>query len=306
MELDGFPLYQLKERSAEGLLRVLSQPGMPQTVLLQYVGYGYEKRGCPVWLMRALGAWHKALGARRLVTMFHELYAFGPPWRSSFWTTPMQQWIARTLAELSDGCLTNRAVSAGWLVSDRHPVGSIPVLPVFSNLGEVVNPLPLASRKSQMLLYDNVCLRPDAASLVCHACEKMGIERVILLGRQKVVRGLEIGRTLVDVGSITSDSASQLLAESCVGCLDYFDGYLGKSGIFAAYCAHGLVPLLLFENHSEPDGLEINQHYWAAEAPPEITDVTAQQQIANQAHRWYRSHAVAETAQTYFNMLKES
>ncbi len=52
--LDGFAVHQLKERSAGELLRVLSRPGMPQTVLLHYVGYGYEKRGCPVWLVRGL------------------------------------------------------------------------------------------------------------------------------------------------------------------------------------------------------------------------------------------------------------
>ena len=46
-EIAGFPVYQLRERSAAELLRMLSAPGMPQTVLLQYVGYGYEKRGCP-------------------------------------------------------------------------------------------------------------------------------------------------------------------------------------------------------------------------------------------------------------------
>ena len=41
-----FSVYQLRERSAEELLRVLNQPGISHTVLLQYVGYGYEKRGC--------------------------------------------------------------------------------------------------------------------------------------------------------------------------------------------------------------------------------------------------------------------
>src|ERR1039458_5698476 len=36
-QIDGFRVYQLKERSAAELLRVLSAPGMPTTVLLQYV-----------------------------------------------------------------------------------------------------------------------------------------------------------------------------------------------------------------------------------------------------------------------------
>src|SRR5437879_828476 len=86
-ELDGFPVYRLQRRSADQLLFVLSAAGMAPTVLLHYVGYGYEKRGCPFWLVNGLEAWRKAQSSRRLVTMFHELFASGPPWRSSFWTS---------------------------------------------------------------------------------------------------------------------------------------------------------------------------------------------------------------------------
>src|SRR5438876_10815684 len=46
-ELDGFPVHRLQQRSANELLCVLSAAGMTPTVLLHYVGYGYEKRGCP-------------------------------------------------------------------------------------------------------------------------------------------------------------------------------------------------------------------------------------------------------------------
>ena len=53
-------------------------------ILLHYANYGYEPRGCPAWLIGGLAAW-KARARCRLVTVFHEVHATGPPWRSSFW-----------------------------------------------------------------------------------------------------------------------------------------------------------------------------------------------------------------------------
>src|SRR5258708_4405092 len=87
-ELDGFKVFCVNERRAEELLRLLSQPETPSTVLLQYVGYGFEKRGCPAWLVNALREWKHGAASeiRALVTMFHELYARrGAVWTSSFW-----------------------------------------------------------------------------------------------------------------------------------------------------------------------------------------------------------------------------
>jgi hypothetical protein len=52
-------------------------------ILLHYVGYGYAKRGCPFWLVEGLKSCKKKMPQMRLVTMFHELYAFGPPWTSA-------------------------------------------------------------------------------------------------------------------------------------------------------------------------------------------------------------------------------
>jgi hypothetical protein len=337
--VDGFSVYRLRERSAAELARVLSRPGMPRTALLQYVGYGYEKRGCPLWLERGLRAWKRGTltpvpssgrrgqttgakqssppaplpegeGRRHLVTMFHELYASGPPWRSSFWTSPLQRWAVRCLVRLSDRCFTNRAVSAGRLASmGKHPAGSIRVLPVLSNLGESPCPLPLAARKPQMVLYDNFGRNPRtrslAASLIRRACERMGIERLVLLGRGDTAEWLTTGLEVECVGVAAPEVASRLLAESRAGCLDYFDGYLGKSGIFAAYSAHALLPLLLFDNHSEADGLQINRHFWAAAALPDETSTRAQQEVATQARRWYDAHGAAAAAQAYAEALTD-
>ena len=65
------------------------------------------------------------------------------------------------------------------------------------------------------------------------------------------------------------------------------------------------MPLLLFKNQSEAEGLKFNRHYWAAESLPEIADTSAQQKIADHAHVWYGAHTVVVTAQAYAGVLKE-
>jgi hypothetical protein len=55
-------------------------------VLLHFSGYGYARRGLCRWLVDGLTRWKAAGAQRRVVTMFHEVYASGPIWRSSFWT----------------------------------------------------------------------------------------------------------------------------------------------------------------------------------------------------------------------------
>src|SRR5438034_3528340 len=103
----GFSVSRMDTRQPDELERHINALGMSATVVLQYVGYGYEKRGCPLWLVRGLESWKRRHPGCRLLVMFHELYASGPPWRSSFWTSPVQRALVKSLALLSDHCVTN-------------------------------------------------------------------------------------------------------------------------------------------------------------------------------------------------------
>src|SRR4028118_469245 len=50
--VDGFIVKLMAARSIAALLNVLpTEMQSSTTVLLHYVGYGYAKRGCPVWLV---------------------------------------------------------------------------------------------------------------------------------------------------------------------------------------------------------------------------------------------------------------
>jgi hypothetical protein len=314
MRLDGFPVYQLKDRSATELLRVLSFPGMSSTVLLQYVGYGYEKRGCPLWLVRALNAWRNARraenrssGLHHLVTMFHELYATGPIWRSSFWTSQMQKWITKYLARLSEHCVTNRAASATWLatVSDL-PASAISALSVFSNVGEPESLPDWNGRPPRMVVFGTAGQRRQVYqehwTELEGACRAMNLEEIVDIGAPMEIPLLSI--RVKQCGVLLAQEVSREMLSARAGFFWYPAVYLGKSGVFAAYAAHGLVPITYSANQAEnKDGLKAGEHYLLANNLNGC-DAGKLGQIGTSAHRWYQEHSTNKQAHCYSNIFQ--
>jgi hypothetical protein len=103
-------------------------------VILHYVNYGYQARGIPFALVPTVRQLrHDCRG--RFLTIFHELYASGPPWKSSFWLQPLQKRIAKTLAQLSSVCLVS-SESMFRQLGRLTASGEAIVNPVLSNFGE--------------------------------------------------------------------------------------------------------------------------------------------------------------------------
>ena len=296
-ELDGFPVYQLKEQSAGELLRALAAEGMPQTVLLHYVGYGYEKRGCPAWLVNVLRAWREASNSRRLVTMFHELYAFGPPWSSAFWTSPIQRRIAARIARLSSACATNMRRYANWLGS-RAPqhAGTIKVLPVFSNVGEPAQVPAYHERPARLAVFGTPGWRRDAYTKhrdsLERVCAQLGLTEIVDIGPDcGAVPNLRV--PCVQKGSLPADQFSREFLSCRAGFFSYPVPFLGKSGVFAAYAAHGLLPITHAANlEGSEDGLEPSQHFIVA-APSFAADDGTCSLVAGKAFNWYLAHGIA-------------
>src|SRR5207249_4253272 len=80
------------------------------------------------------------------------------------------------------------------------------------------------------------------------ALKNLGVQKLVTVGFVDLpLDGL--GLPVQRHHSLSHQAASAILSASRIGVLDYFDGYLGKSGIFAAYCSHGVMPLLFVGNH---------------------------------------------------------
>jgi hypothetical protein len=219
------------------------------TVLLEYSGYGYSMRGAPLWLARGI---RRACGGDGppLVTMFHELYATGPPWTTAFWVSALQRLVAAGLVRMSAGILTNRTSAELWLRRYRASA-SVPirVQPVFSNVGEPSTLPAFDERARHAVVFGGggrkAAIYDENRALLRRLVDSNGFSRVLDLGpaRGSVPSGEPWSRPL---GVCPEGEISDRLASVSLGVLSYPGSRLGKSGVAAAFAAHG-VPFLLFD-----------------------------------------------------------
>lgn len=311
-EIEGFPISQVTAYSAANLLSLL--PNNTQeaaTVLLHYVGYGYAKRGCPVWLVNGLEKWRRASN-NRLVTMFHEVYATGPIWASSFWLSPVQKNLAVRLSKLSDRCLTSKQGYAQMLLKlSQGKQTQIPTLPVFSNIGEPEQVPPLLQRPRRLVVFGGSSSRQRvyqrSRRALEYTCQELAIEEIVDVGSPISLDFSSInGIPVVMMGKKTASEISTILLSSVVGFFDYHTEYLTKSTIFAAYCAHGLIPIGTFYSDLPSDGLEVGKHYWLADRPTGKLTLAAGVAIADNARAWYQTHRLSAQAKVFFDYLSSS
>jgi hypothetical protein len=303
-DIDGFVARSLPEQSAEALDEALSSDAA-DILLLHYNGYGYAERGAPVWLVQGLRRWKAGASRRRLVVMFHEVWAFGPPWTSPFWLFPLQRAIAAAILGLADAFLTSADLYAArlrTLAPDRSPVA---VLPVPSNIGEPNN-LPLIETREPLAVVFGQHFARER--VYAHIADFMpilraaGIEGILDIGPSVSDRAIaQCPLPVTRCGYLQPASASAAMLDARFGLVDYRLDLAAKSGIFAAYAAHGLVPLVRSTTSKEADGLRhgINLvHTCKGPMPGE-----AMQRLAAAAHLWYQDHAVEHAALRFAQAL---
>lgn len=305
-EIEGFHVHALKSRSATELVTFLKSFN---TVLLHYVGYGYAKRGCPLWLVDGLELWYNSSPQKKLITMFHELFAFGPIWTSQFWTSPVQRWLVFRLLKITTHSLTSKNSYAEILKSystDKNQV--IDVLPVFSNIGELENNPRLVDRKKNLVVFGGAGWRSrvynESQKELSRVVRELKIENIIDIGSPLAFKIPPIeNREIQIMGNLPSEAISKILAESVVGFFNYPPGYLAKSGIFASYCSHGVVPVGHWPKEQVADGLEEGIHYWLVDKNSQTMNLSDAQETANQAFAWYQGHRLSYQAKKFVDFL---
>lgn len=266
------------ERSAEGLSAKLSVIGA-RTVVLHYVGYAYAKRGAPVWLPRVLSDWKRRTGGR-LVVMFHELFATGPPWSSAFWLLPAQMGVAQMLASVADRWITScpsymrsleRYLRAEMSKGTMIPIGSTidPVAePAWGRAWptehggklKIVNFGMPVTRLRTLRVHRNLL-----KSLVDHGL----VENVLLTGKSDSPGAVldETNVTLQAAGcanlttrafDLSTPELSRLLLDQHLGLIHNPYATLTKSTVYAAYCTHGLLSVVPPERGTQPGPYVIN------------------------------------------------
>lgn len=309
-EIEGFPIERLKARSTASLQSSLINSAPFNAILLHYVGYGYARRGAPVWLVEGLEKWQKGNKEACLLTMFHEISASGPFWTSAFWLSSLQRHLAARLTGLSHTCLTSMQYYAQILGSlSRNKHNSIVSLPVFSNIGEPEQtPLNLKERKRRLVVFGGHSNRwrvykksLDALEEVCRA---LAIEEVFDVGPPADLIMAQInGVPLVQRGQRSAAEVSAILSDSIAGFFDYNTAFLAKSTIFAAYSAHRLIPISASREATQADGLEAGIHYWTANDYDTTLSLEDGQRIADNAYAWYQTHNLSVQAERFISHL---
>lgn len=315
LSINGISLEVLQDLSQESLSLSLDKSPRNSTVLLQFSGYGYAKWACPHWLVNGLQDWKNKNPEGYLLTMFHEVYnIMGKPWQHNFWVSGTQKQIASQLSILSDICFTTTqeySKTLSELSKGKHL--NPQVLSVFSNIGEPLDPSPISQRKRRLAVFGQHGTRRHAyirsLSMLKNACETLEIDKIFDIGSPINMDLSKIDNLppIVEVGRCDSQTVCEILSNSIAGFLDYDIRRLSKSGIFAAYCACGVLPVLHCGYSGIRDGLISGDHYWAANTSwIGNYSINSAQRIASQANHWYSGHSIQIHADKIINSFKKA
>jgi hypothetical protein len=277
-------------------------------VILHYVNYGYQARGIP-FSLRAFARHLRRQLRGRWVTTFHELYASGPPWKSAFWLRPLQVGIARDIIDTSTSCVvSNTPIEEAIHAYDARK--EIYLAPVMSNFGEpelgdfsAVSPKRWAICGGTVLIARSLRLFeqlhpsiPDAFAPehldVIGGHEETSVEAVL-----DRLRRSRPGLSCHYYPAVSAALASEVLRRSSFGWIDYFGAgkiwpnMVLKSTAFAAFCAHGIVPVL--SHLEEPiaiGGDALPGPYYMTPGAVHFPPPERLREIQRRIYAWYHAH----------------
>ncbi len=288
-------------------------------IVVHYSGYGYQSDGAPEWLACALEQRSKRFAAIRIITFFHELYATGWPWQRAYWGSRRQRAVAIRVAQCSDKLLTNREQSARWLeINAGLNAGSVVHLPVCSNVGEPDELIPWGRRAPQAVLFGGARFKETFllhhVRMTIEACHRINVKRLIDIGtcaRFDPITFQRAGISIEQMGWVAAAEVSNIYRNSKFTFIDYYPGFVAKSGVLAAAAVHGTPPIVLRSLNGETDGFYIGQH--CIELPAVLSKKPAEvlglcPTVSRLVREWYQSHSLTHHAAAMIALLhaKES
>ncbi len=274
------------------------------SLLIHFSGYGYERRGLCFWLLREIEQAKARLGDRlRVVTMFHELFASGPPWGSAFWLSPLQARIARRLARMSDAIWTNTESHGRWLRQQVGPSTPITVQPVFSTVGEPEQRAPTAGRERSLVVFGSPSTRRRALAALpryAEALGRQGISEILEVGSGEASPWTTTGLKPRFLGRMEKPDLRALLERSAYGLIEYPPNCLGKSTVFAAYAAHGCVSINVADAGHDSDGVQAGLHFVSLSRDAAMpSNEHSREAMAAAACNGYAAHSLPRQAEAF-------
>ena len=297
-----FQTSSLPSHSIAAFRSALAKHSAADGILLQYSGYGFARRGAPLWLALAVRRLRKEKRLPPLHVMFHELWIRGAVTTSSFWNCFVQRWIIQQLCGAASTVITNREVFATMISSFRRP-GQTPVqiLQVTSGFGEPASLPEFTSRPPHMAFFGWPMPAEKAALLVPRlkaAIRQTGATRLVVF-RHPLPRDIDLGIQVESHGILPAGEISARLLNCRYAFSDYWPESLGKSSLFAAYCAHGLATVLHKGQGDLGDGLRVGTQLLPLLSSDRSASIHEAEAVASAANEWYQGHDLAITASIF-------
>lgn len=278
----------------------------PAALLVHVSGYGYSPDGAPSQLAVAL---HRVKAQSRLpvAVFFHELAASGMPWSSAFWHARRQKKAFRAIVADSDLLVTNTGVFADWLQrqinlqAQLSSAAPVKMLPVFSLVGEPELPTTPQPRDPAMAVFGLAGTRqgayrelPGLAAML----HRLGVQEILDIGPDCEAPRAVGGIPVRPMGVLAAADIDRQFMRTAFGYLAYPPNCLAKSGVFAGYCAHGVVPVIAQSFSREMDGLKDGVHVLSPQTARAMTPAKLQQ-CSVAAWNWYAGHRLRDHAAVY-------
>lgn len=282
----------------------------PSAIVLHYVNYGFGWRGTPLWLPPVLRRLQRANGAR-LVTIFHELWASGSWRQSAFWLRPLQVRTAGKIAGMSEVSVVSNEVSRQQLESLRSGT-RIVVHPIVSGFGELVlSPAQIEGRDphrwvicggTELIMRSLRSFLPSADLIP----EPFVPRELFVLGGSDdpgIRQALDAAKRIRAHyhPAVEAKIASDIMATCTFGWMDYFHRpdvplpLILKSSAFAAYCAHGVIPV--FPRGGATIGVDhdvLPGPFFVAAEGQELPGERERATTAQAVYAWYSRNATAD------------
>jgi hypothetical protein len=312
--ISNFNDHNVNERQSFGNnssdLSFLIEKSNLKDIILHYSPYGYATKGLCFHLIKCIKKWKKEKKERRLIIIFHELYAIGPVYKTSFWTYLPQKYLVKELFKLTDLAVVTTKKNQLFLSSIK-PKKKVLLSNVFSTIGEIKNIKNLKKRKNvaiifgglpqKKLLYQDISINYKN---YCIILEKLSISKIIDVG-PKIKSLKKIGSIPIQSMGVKSRKfLSNLFRKSKAGLVFYPASQMTKSSIVAAYSSHGLVII----NFCKEQILKTNEFISGVHF---ISDAISKQiriyeKIVYNAYSVYKKNGVTKLVLLIENFLKKN
>ena len=220
--------------------------------------------------------------------------------------SPVQRLIARELLKLSSDAITPTELYRDQLLN-WNAGSRISRMPVFSNVGEPGFGIPPGGRAAAAVVFGLSGVEDRLLGIYRPQIERLvpilGIERIFDIGpRASPVPTSLAGVPIISKGTLTPAAVSDLLQRVRFGLAAYPFDVLGKSGVFAAYAAHGVIPVVFPDRRGLFDGLEAGRHFLDGLRVDAAVDDDTLASLQRLLFTWYTAHSLEAQAR----FLKQS